>query len=360
MRLRPTALVAAAALALVPALAGASAAPASAADAACEPLSSGQVDPDGTPRAVAAIAPAGNLVTGYCVTSTSGAASYVELAAPVTWVVIRATPGQGIAQYSYGWAPTDTSEVVEPGQFPTTTEPGPAIDPTPAPALEPWSWDWQYAAPTCDALTVAYPANIEDHLPGGALDVNIRFNSNLGRDTFNYHNNDNTHPYRGTTSFVYAQHPRYPASGLRWFTVEWSSVHGTNYEWRGAVNCVVNADGSAQTVDVPQAVTTISGFNASTVKVKKGKKVGADTVVLGETDLAGVYLQRRNGGVWRTIGAVATDDGTARVTFPKEKRPGTYAYRLIAPETEFVSGAVSDVMKVKVVKPKKKKHHQHR
>jgi hypothetical protein len=355
MRFRTTALLATAALALGPALAGA-VTPAAAADSACEPLSSGQVDPDGTPRAVAAIAPSGNLITGYCVTSTAGAASYVTLAAPVTWVVVRSAPGLGIAHYSYAWAPTDTTEVVQPGQFPTTTEPGPEIDQTPAPAIEPWSWDWQYAAPTCDALTVAYPANIQDHLSGGPLDVNIRFNSNLGRDTFNYHNNDNTHPYGGVTSFVYAQHPRYPASGLRWFTVEWTSVHGTNYEWRGAVNCVVNADGSAETVDVPQAVTTISGFNASTVKVKKGKKLGADAIVLDQTDLAGVVLQRLGGGVWRTVSTIATSDGAARIVFPKETRKGTYAYRLVSPESEFVTGAVSDVLTVKVVKPKKKKH----
>lgn len=349
MRKRTTTLVAAATLVLAPALAGVTTSAATAADAACQPLSSGQVDPDGTPRAVAAIAPAGNLVTGYCVVSTTGAASYVDLAAPTTWVVVRSAPGQGIAHYSYAWAPTDTSDVLEPGQFPTTTEPGPEMDPTPAPAVVPWSWDWQYAAPTCDALTVAYPANIPAN---NSNDVNIRFNSNLGRDTFNYHLDGGD--YSGVTSFVYAQHPRYPASGLRWFTVEWTSVHGTNYEWKGAVNCVVNADGSAQTVDVPQAVTTISGFNASTVKVKKGKKVGADSIVLGETDLVGTLLQRRNNGVWRTIDTVATDDGVARVTFPKERRTGTYAYRLVSPATEFVSGAVSKVLKVKVVKPKKK------
>lgn len=347
-----TAIAAGATLLLTPvAVAPAGATEAGIPASACEPLSSGQVDPDGRPRAVAAIAPTNQLVTGYCVTTASGATAYVELASPVTWVVVRGD-GKGVVHYSYAWAESDgEGGVIEPPQDPGAPEPEPFPE-TSAPAISPWSWDWRYTAPTCEALTVAYPENLPE---GFSKDVNIRFNSNLGRDTFNYHNDDSS--WRGVTSFVYAQHPRYPTSGLRWYTVEWSSVHGTNHEWKGAVNCVVNADGSAETVDVPQEVTTISGFNASTVKVTRGKKLGADTVVLDATDVAGTVLQRRREGVWRTVDQVTTTDGTARVTFPKERSVGTYGYRLVAPGTDFVTGAVSKVLRVKVVKPKKKRRH---
>lgn len=349
MRIRTTVLVAAAAVALAPVLTG-TAAPASAAvPASCAPLTSGQVDPDGTPRAVAAIAPAGHLVTGYCVASGSAAPVYVELAQPVTWVVVRGAAG--IGHYSYAWVATDSLDVVEPGQEPATVQdPDPELPATPAPALTPWDWNWTYADPTCDALTVRYPANIP---AGQANDVNIRFNSNLGRSTFNYHHNEGT--WSGTTSFAYAQHPSYPTSGLRWFTVEWVQVAGTNYHWQGALTCLVGSDGRAETVDVPRAVTSISGFNASTLRVRVGATVAADTVVLDQTDLAAVTLQRLAGGRWSTVKTVARVDGSIRVGFPKETRAGTFGYRLVAPDTAFVTGAVSKTLTVKVVKPAKKR-----
>ncbi|SDD44227.1 hypothetical protein [Nocardioides lianchengensis] len=349
MRFRTTALVAAAALALAPVLAGAtSPAAATAAVSSCATLSSGQVDPSGTPRAVAAIAPAGHLVTGYCVQAGSAAPVYVDLAAPVTWTVIRGAAG--IAHYSYAWVATDSTEVVEPGQEPSVPDEAPELPSTPAPALNPWDWNWTYAAPTCDALTVRYPANIP---AGQSNDVNIRFNSNLGRTTFNYHNNEGT--WSGTTSFPYAQHPAYPTSGLRWFTVEWIQVAGTNYHWQGALNCLVGSDGKAETVDAPQAVTSISGFNTSTVKVRVGTTVAADTVVLANVDLSAVVLQRWTSGRWAAVKTVAKVDGAIKVTFPRETRPGTVTYRLAAPDTDFVTGAVTKNLVVKVVKAPKKK-----
>lgn len=350
MRFRTTALLAAVA-ALVPALTGLAApAQATTVSPGCAPLSSGQVDPNGQPTAVAAIAPQGHLVTGYCVQAETGAATYVELAAPTTWFVVRHPSGKPVAHYSYAWAVTDAAGVVQPDQDPSSPEvdEAPEVDSTPAPALSPWSWDWTYADPTCDALTVRYPAN----LPAGqANDVNIRFDSNLGRDTFNFHHNEGT--WSGTTSFTYAQHAKYPTSGLRWFTVEWIQVAGTNHHWQGALTCLVSSDGKASTVDVPQAVTTISGFNTSTVQVVRGRAAATDAVVCDETDHGTVLLQRLVGGVWRTVKAVTSTDGAARVSFPKETRVGTYAYRLASPDTAFATGTVTRALTVKVVKPRR-------
>ena len=42
------------------------------------------------------------------------------------------------------------------------------------------------------------------------------------------------------------------------------------------------------------------------------------------------------------------------MTFPKERSTVTYAYRPVAPGTDFVTGAASKVLTVTVVKPKKK------
>ncbi len=95
---------------------------------------------------------------------------------------------------------------------------------------KPFDWNWEYAAPTCEALTVVYPGNIP---AGQANDVNIRIVADGKTITLNFHNNDGT--WSGTKLFRYADHPDWPAPNT--WTVQWVQVGGTNYHWTGSVSC---------------------------------------------------------------------------------------------------------------------------
>lgn len=96
---------------------------------------------------------------------------------------------------------------------------------------KPFDWDWQYAAPTCEALVVVYPKD----LPAGqANDVNVRFSID-GKDvTLNFHNNSGT--WSGTKTFVFADHPQWK-DPTAW-TLKWVQVGGTNFHWEGSISCV--------------------------------------------------------------------------------------------------------------------------
>ncbi|UTX51021.1 hypothetical protein KI440_02330 [Candidatus Saccharibacteria bacterium TM7i] len=97
---------------------------------------------------------------------------------------------------------------------------------------KPFDWNWQYAAPTCDGLTVTYPAD----LPAGqANDVNIRVkNMETGEvRTFNFHNNTGT--WSGTQTFDVKAHPDWP--GWKYYEFQWTQVAGTNYHWQGSLIC---------------------------------------------------------------------------------------------------------------------------
>ncbi len=98
----------------------------------------------------------------------------------------------------------------------------------------PFNWDWQYAAPTCDALTVTYPADIP---AGQANDVNVRVmygNGYATELTLNFHNDGGT--WSGTQSFTYSTHPNWPVN-IGPYKVVWTQVAGTNYHWSGDVSC---------------------------------------------------------------------------------------------------------------------------
>ncbi len=113
----------------------------------------------------------------------------------------------------------------------------------------PFDSDWQYSAPTCEALTVIYPADI----PGGqANDANVKILYGAGyatEKTLNFHNNDGT--WAGTKTFTFATHPDWPANiGL--YKVVWTQVAGTNYHWTGEVSCgALPADATASVTVVP-------------------------------------------------------------------------------------------------------------
>jgi len=100
----------------------------------------------------------------------------------------------------------------------------------PAPATN--EWEWRYDAPTCESLSVVYPAS----LPAGqANDVNVRIqlpdNSFL---TLNFHLNGAD--WSGTQSFHLQQHPDWPTN-IDHYSVVWVQVAGTNCHWTGSVDC---------------------------------------------------------------------------------------------------------------------------
>lgn len=96
----------------------------------------------------------------------------------------------------------------------------------------PFDWNWEYAAPTCTALTVVYP---EDIPSGQANDVNVRIENLLTNQelTLNFHKGSGT--WSGTQVFDFTSHPNWP----NWpnYKVEWVQVAGTNYHWEGTVTC---------------------------------------------------------------------------------------------------------------------------
>lgn len=103
---------------------------------------------------------------------------------------------------------------------------------TTTPCQQPFDWNWEYAAPSCTALTVVYPANIP---AGQANDVNIRIKNLItnAETTLNFHNNSGT--WSGTQVFTYSSHPNWP--GWDYYAVTWVQVAGTNYHWSGSVTC---------------------------------------------------------------------------------------------------------------------------
>ncbi|MFF2370245.1 hypothetical protein ACFVS8_06780, partial [Agromyces sp. NPDC058110] len=122
-----------------------------------------------------------------------------------------------------------------------------------ADCAKPFDWNWEYAAPTCKALTVVYPSNIP---AGQANDVNVRVIADGKELTLNFHNNTGT--WSGTKVFTFDQHPKWPDPDV--WSVVWVQVGGTNYHWQGKVDC-----GDAVTVCHWDAT---NGYDKETISVK--------------------------------------------------------------------------------------------
>ena len=135
--------------------------------------------------------------------------------------------------------PVARQSVVVDGPRWAATSPGDEWEKTSTPSRQvncppPFDWNWQYAAPTCDGLSVVYPSNI----PAGSdnKDVNIRVKDlTTGTvKTFNFH--DSNFDTKGkTVVYDVRQHPDWP--GWSWYEVQWTQVHGTNYHWQGSATC---------------------------------------------------------------------------------------------------------------------------
>ncbi|MGI9823307.1 LPXTG cell wall anchor domain-containing protein [Agromyces sp. Marseille-Q5079] len=96
--------------------------------------------------------------------------------------------------------------------------------------VKPFDWNWQYAAPTCEALKVVYPSNIPS---GQANDVNVRIIADGKELTLNFHKGSGT--WSGTQTFTFATHKDWPKP--KSWTVTWVQVAGTNFHWTGEITC---------------------------------------------------------------------------------------------------------------------------
>ena len=216
------------------------------------------------------------------------------------------------------------------------TDDPPSTDPGP------FSWDWKYQDPSCTALNVTYPSNIPD---GQANDVNVRLNTDKGQVTLNFHNNEGF--WSGETKFGYSSHPNWPV-GVTTYSVVWTQVGGTNYHWQGNVKCLVNDDGDPATDDNVQGVTSIAGFRTGTITVAKGDTVSSDAVTVRQSGDEQLVLQRFQRGSWTDVKTVAVNDSSARVTFGRQTRKGTFKYRLAVTGSTEVTGATTKQFRVRV------------
>lgn len=341
-------------------LAGGLVAGATAADADTVTTSQGgcpdAVPVTGSADSLTVSAPAGRVITGYCVKSAGlpgldGAPETVVLAEPVGSLVLRHSEGGNLTHYSLITAPA----AGVPGEDPDTEEPGSSPNPPATTADGGFDWDWTYESPGCDGLLVAYPSNIPD---GQSNDVNIRLMTDQGEITLNYHLEEGT--WSGTTAFVFSQHRLWPAD-VTTYAVTWTQVGGTNHHWEGAVECTLGEPSPTTgtrngyavvqpgvgpgvgddcgTGTVPDGVPVagfVAGYRAGATTLARGQRLGADTIAVSGLEGRTLELQRQGrakggrAGAWRTAGTVATADGTATVTYPKQRRRGTFGYRLVA------------------------------
>jgi hypothetical protein len=327
----------------------------------CVGLDSGKTDTSGDPQTVTVEAPEGMVITDYCVKAGSSKHGdgpvYVELEETTDVLVIRHPSGKAVSHYSLSYAPATVPGDEEPTEEPTD----PAEEPTEEPEVPEnppatdghggFDWNWKYATPTCDALTVAYPSNIPD---GQSNDVNIRIHTAAGDTNLNYHNNGGT--WSGTRGFTYSQHTQWPA-GVTDYSVVWVQVGGSNYHFgesfhnapvESPVKCRINADGDPETYDVPLAVTDIDGFRSAAATVSRGRAVAADVVAVSQPGLETLTLQKLRAGTWTNVRSQAVTAGSTRVTFPKETRKGTFRYRLVLPGSESVTGDITHAFSVRV------------
>ena len=101
-----------------------------------------------------------------------------------------------------------------------------------------FDYDWRYAAPTCDGITIVFPEN----LPAGQQGV-IEINARFDFGTLNYkvegdrYTSEYPDGHAGVTLTVTWDMFRNGSLPQGPYTVEWIQVHGTNYHWEGEVTC---------------------------------------------------------------------------------------------------------------------------
>lgn len=123
---------------------------------------------------------------------------------------------------------------------PGTTGPATAAD---------FDWDWQYDAPTCDGITITFPADLPESQQG-VLEVNVRFSFGtlqykLEGDAYRAAFPDGHAGATVALPWSAFRNGTVPTDG-EW-QIEWVQVHGTNHHWTGEVRC--GAGGTTDPVD---------------------------------------------------------------------------------------------------------------
>ena len=81
----------------------------------CDPLDSGKIDTTGDPLTVTVTAPAGFLISGYCVKAGSaqsgGGPEYITLGTPVASYTFGHSTGKAVSHYSVSYIPSATTTV---------------------------------------------------------------------------------------------------------------------------------------------------------------------------------------------------------------------------------------------------------
>jgi hypothetical protein len=190
-----------------------------------------------------------------------------------------------------------------------------------------FDYNWQYDAPTCTALTVAYPANIP---AGQANDVNVRikYGASFATElTLNFHNNVGT--WSGTRVFTYATHPNWPAN-IGPYKVVWTQVGGTNYHWEGSVSCSsLPADSSASVSVTPATCSAAAQLVLNTpVNATWGSVSGAYSVTAtatsGHTFAGGALTQTFTGTLAAQLSPTDPSCAPPAVCIPRSAVSYTY------------------------------------
>jgi hypothetical protein len=113
-------------VAAVISITGMATSPASATDdQVCGPLDSGKIDTTGDPATVSVTAPAGQLITGYCVKAGSvaqvgGGPVYISVDPPVQSITLGHPSGKDLSHYSVSYTASPTTPTTPPTTTPTT------------------------------------------------------------------------------------------------------------------------------------------------------------------------------------------------------------------------------------------------
>ena len=212
--------------------------------------------------------------------------------------------------------------------------------------VPPFDWNWEYPTPTCTALNVVYPSNIPS---GQANDANIRFESNVGQFTLNFHNNTGT--WSGAHSFSYTDHPNWPA-GVTSYRVVWTQVGGTNYHWQGNVVC--GADSTPPTTGPTTGPRCRSDAVARGPRFRHRRRHGPQGQLPRDAHGPGPRRLRPRARAAQArvvvqVSHVSTDGrGVARVVFPRLAKRGNYSFRLSVPSSHDAAGTCTGVLRVRV------------
>ncbi|MFZ2126372.1 MAG: LPXTG cell wall anchor domain-containing protein [Candidatus Microsaccharimonas sp.] len=167
---------------------------------------------------------------------------------------------------------------------------------------DPFNWDWEYAAPTCTALTVVYPSDIPS---GQANDVNVRIENLLTNQelTLNFHKDSGT--WSGTKVFDFTTHPNWP--NWSYYKVEWVQVAGTNYHWEGTVTCGTPPPPVVQQCTAPNAPITLTNLDDMFFEDRQNP---SDPTNKGTHELVdgGIEISTTGGGYYsKSAGYIAVD-----------------------------------------------------